>query len=95
MFRPRDDLDGSPAARSGRVPADDPNDCSVFAGGFTSIHDIAWHSFNDTPYAYDLAEDGALAIETGFEAGEFPPEVLLEVKANKRTELAEGQLSQP
>ena len=44
---------------------------------------------------YEIAEDGWLAFEAGFETGEFPPAVLLEVKGNKLRELVRGQLSQP
>ena len=36
-----------------------------------------------------------LAFEAGFETGEFPPAVLLQVSRHGRTELAKGQLSQP
>jgi hypothetical protein len=69
--------------------------CSLHASGFTSIHDIAFGN-GGRMYVYELAADGALAFEAGFEpGGVFPPAVLLEVKKNKRTELAAGQLSQP
>ena len=43
----------------------------------------------------ELAKDGVLAFEAGFETGEFPPAVLLKVGRHGRTELAAGQLSQP
>ena len=36
-----------------------------------------------------------LAFEAGFETGEFPPAVLLEIKGSQRRELAAGLLSQP
>ena len=43
----------------------------------------------------ELAKDGALAFEGGFETGEFPPAVLLKTSSHGRTELAAGQLSEP
>jgi hypothetical protein len=69
--------------------------CTVVEEGLTAIQDIAFDRETSTLYVYELAEDGTLAFEEGFETGEFPPAVLLEIKANKTTELAEGQLSQP
>ncbi|MGH2794301.1 MAG: ScyD/ScyE family protein [Actinomycetota bacterium] len=74
---------------------DPDDDCEVAWEGLTAIQDIFFHRQTSTLYVYELAEDGVLAFEAGFETGEFPPAVLLEVKANKTTELAEGQLSQP
>ena len=71
------------------------DDCSVEYEGFTSINDIYFSRGTGSLYVYELAKDGALAFEAGFESGEFPPAVLLEVKNNKTTELAEGKLSQP
>lgn len=70
-------------------------DCSVWKSGFTSIFDIAFNDRNGTLYVYEIAEDGWLAFESGFETGEFPPAVLLEVKGHKVRELVRGQLSQP
>ena len=70
-------------------------DCTVYAEGFTGIQDIAFNRSNGRLYVYELAEDGVLAFEAGFEAGEFPPAVLLKVKKHKRVELAAGALSQP
>ena len=46
-------------------------------------------------YVYELAKDGVLAFEAGFETGEFPPAVLLEVGKHGQRELAKGKLSQP
>jgi hypothetical protein len=76
------------------VDTPDP-DCSVYAEGFTAINDIAFNQRTGRLYVYELAADGVLAFEEGFESGDFPPAVLLKVKAHKRTELAAGQLSQP
>jgi hypothetical protein len=70
-------------------------DCSIAASGFTSIQDIAIDAWSNKLYVYELAADGALAFEEGFETGEFPPAVLLEVRGDHRRELAAGQLSQP
>ena len=70
-------------------------DCTVVEEGLTAIQDIAFDQETSTLYVYELAEEGMLAFEEGFETGEVPPAVLLEIKANKTTELAEGQLSQP
>ncbi len=55
---------------------------------------------NGRLFVLELAEDGVLAFEAGFETGEFPPAVLLEIRDvgrwNERAlQLAEGQLSQP
>ena len=76
------------------VDVKDPN-CSVWKSGFTSIFDIAFNPNNGTLYVYEIAEDGWLAFEEGFQTGEFPPAVLLKVKGKKQHELARGQLSQP
>jgi hypothetical protein len=70
-------------------------DCSVWKSGFTSIFDIAFNPHNGTLYVYEVAEDGWLAFEAGFETGDFPAAVLLEVKGGSRTELARSELSQP
>lgn len=70
-------------------------DCSVWKSGFTSIFDIAFNDRNGTLYVYEIAEDGWLAFESGFQTGEFPAAVLLEVKGHKVRELVRGQLSQP
>lgn len=73
--------------------------CSPYQSGFTAIQDIAFdargHGSQRALYVYELAADGVLAFEEGFETGNFPPAVLLEVKHGRRTELAAGQLSQP
>lgn len=71
------------------------DDCSVYLEGFTAIQDIAFDPNNGRLYVYELAEAGVLAFEEGFETGQFPPAVLWEVKRNRRTELAAGQLSEP
>jgi hypothetical protein len=71
--------------------------CRVYSEGYTAIQDIAFG--NNRLYVYELAAEGTLAFEAGFESGVFPPAVLLEVKSHRhherRTELAAGQLSQP
>lgn len=71
------------------------DDCETYAEGLTAINDITWHGPTSTLYVYELAEDGTIAFEAGFETGEFPPAVLLALKGDNVTELAEGQLSQP
>ncbi len=43
----------------------------------------------------ELAADGVLAFEAGFETGEFPDAVLLELRGSRTRELAAGQLSEP
>jgi hypothetical protein len=70
-------------------------DCKVWKSGFTSIFDIAFDKANGKLYVYEIAPGGWLTFEEGFVTGEFPPAVLLEVKGNKRREIAKGQLSQP
>ena len=72
----------------------DPN-CESAWDGLTSIQDIYWVGQTSTLYVYEFAEDGVGAFEAGFETGEFPPAVLLEITANKTTELAHGQLVAP
>ena len=70
----------------------------MYAKGFTAIQDIAFGKHDkgkSTLYVYELAKDGVLAFEEGFETGEFPPAVLLEVAKHGRRELAKGKLSQP
>jgi hypothetical protein len=69
-------------------------DCKVWKSGFTSIFDMAFRK-NGALLVYEIAEHGWLAFEEGFATGDFPPAVLLEVKGNKRREIARGQLSQP
>jgi hypothetical protein len=73
--------------------------CRVFSDGYTAIQDIAFNKWGNKLYVYELAAEGTLAFEAGFETGEFPPAVLLEVKRSwhheTRTELVAGQLSQP
>ena len=76
------------------VAGSDPG-CSMYAEGFTAIHDIAFDARRGKLYVYELAEDGVLAFEAGFETGEFPPAVLLSVRGDKRREIAAGLLSQP
>jgi hypothetical protein len=97
-FRPgsshvwRVDPDANGAWCSVRTPEPD---CTVYASGLTAIEDIAFNEHTGKLYVYELAADGVLAYEEGFETGDFPPAVLLEGKAHKWTELAAGQLSQP
>jgi hypothetical protein len=70
-------------------------DCRVYAKGLTAIQDITFNPHSGKLYVYELAKDGVLAFEAGFETGAFPPAVLLEVSGHWRRELAKGQLSQP
>jgi len=76
------------------VNTPDPR-CTIAWSGLTAIQDIYFDTQTSTLYVYELAKDGVGAFEAGFETGDFPPAVLLEVKKNKTTELAAGQLSQP
>ncbi|MGH2637273.1 MAG: ScyD/ScyE family protein [Actinomycetota bacterium] len=76
------------------VDGSDPG-CSMYAEGFTAVVDIAFDARRGKLYVYELAEDGVLAFEAGFETGEFPPAVLLSVRGDKRREIAAGLLSQP
>jgi hypothetical protein len=69
--------------------------CKVYARGLTAIQDIAFGPKDHKLYVLELAKDGVLAFEAGFETGEFPPAVLLKVSRHGRTELAKGKLSQP
>jgi hypothetical protein len=71
-------------------------DCSVYLTGFTAIQDMDFNLNNGKLYVYELAAEGVLAFEAGFETGEWPDAVLLLVSKNgSRRELAAGQLSQP
>lgn len=80
-----------PATPRGARPA-----CAEYASGFTAIADLAVDVWTKKLYVYQLAADGVLAFEGGFETGEFPPAVLTEVRPNgQRRELAAGQLFQP
>lgn len=69
--------------------------CKVHARGLTAIQDIAFGPKDHKLYVLELAKDGVLAFEAGFETGQFPPAVLLKVSRHGRTELAKGELSQP
>jgi hypothetical protein len=69
--------------------------CARIRGRFTAIQDIAFNQRTSTLYVYQLAADGVLAFEAGFESGEFPPAVLLRVRGGERTRLAVRRLSQP
>jgi hypothetical protein len=97
-FRPgsshvwRVDPDENGAWCSVRTPE---SDCTVYASGLTAINDIDFNQHTGKLYVYELAAGGVLPFEEGFETGDFPPAVLLEVKKHKRTELAAGALSQP
>jgi hypothetical protein len=75
------------------VTSPDPA-CTVHADGLTAIQDIALGA-GSRLYVYELAADGVLAFEAGFETGEFPPAVLLELRGRHRREMAAGELSQP
>ena len=68
--------------------------CTLFAEGFTAIQDVAVDP-RGRLYVYQLAADGVLAFEEGFETGVFPPAVLLRDNGTNRVELAAGQLSEP
>lgn len=78
------------------VNTPDP-DCDIAWSGFTGIQDIAYERRTGTLYVLELSKGGVLAFENeeNFESGNFPPAVLIEVKKNKRTELAAGKLSEP
>ena len=67
--------------------------CKMYAQGLTAIQDIAFSPRDHKLYVLELAKDGVLAFEAGFETGEFPPAVLLKVSRHGRTEVARGQLS--
>jgi hypothetical protein len=90
VWRVDPDLEGAWCS----VDNPDP-DCTVYAEGFTAINDMSFNLHNGALYVYELAADGVLAYEEGFQTGDFPPAVLLQVKGHKQTELAAGQLSQP
>ena len=77
-----------------RTVVPDPS-CTVYRDGFTGIQDIAFNRSNGRLFVYELAADGVLAFEAGFETGEFPPAALLKVKKHKTTALAAGLLSEP
>ncbi|MFY9586050.1 MAG: ScyD/ScyE family protein [Actinomycetota bacterium] len=86
----------NPDADGALCSAETPDpDCKIAYEGFTAIQDIYFLRQTATLYVYELARDGVLAFEAGFESGDFPPAVLLEVKKNKTTELAKGKLSEP
>jgi hypothetical protein len=97
-FRPgssriwRIDPDADGALCSATAAADD---CRTHSRGLTAIQDIAIDRGTGKLYVYELAEDGVLAFEAGFETGEFPPAVLLEISRHHRREIARGSLSQP
>lgn len=69
--------------------------CRVAHDDLTAIQDIAVDPWTRSVYVYELAAEGTLAFEGGFETGDFPPAVLLEIRGGHRRELAAGQLSQP
>jgi hypothetical protein len=81
--------------------ADPQPGCAVYASGFTAIQDIAFNPHNGRLFVYELAEDGVLAFEEGFDengnpVGPFPSAVMLKIgPGGKQTELAKGQLSEP
>lgn len=76
--------------------ADAPSaSCRVVQEDLTAIQDLTVDPITGKMYVYELAADGTLAFEAGFETGEFPPAVLLEISGSRRRELAAGQLSQP
>ena len=69
--------------------------CRPWKGGFTAIFDMAFNPWTGRLYVYELAKDGFTAFEAGFETGDFPDAVLLQVSRHGRRELAKGELSQP
>lgn len=69
--------------------------CEIALDDLTAIQDLAIDPVTGRFYVYELAADGTLAFEGGFETGVFPPAVLLEIKGSQRRELAAGQLSEP
>ena len=85
------DPDAEEAVCDKGVP--DPG-CQLFASGYTAIQDVAV-DHQGRLYVYQLAADGVLAFEEGFETGVFPSAVLLRIKGSQRVELAAGQLSEP
>lgn len=97
-FRPgsskvwRIDPDAEGAWCSVRTP--DPA-CTVYRDELTAIQDIAFSPTSGRLFVYELARDGVLAFEEGFDTGEFPPAVLLVVEKHRRHELAKGHLSEP
>jgi hypothetical protein len=87
-----------PGAQEALCSVNTPDrDCRVFSDGYTAIQDITFG--NGRLYVYELAADGVLAFEAGFETGEFPPAVLLEVKSRRhhesRSELAAARSRSP
>ena len=70
--------------------------CTVYRKKLTAIQDIDFNLKNGRLYVYELAKHGVLAFEAGFETGDFPPAVLLQLskaggKKERRHELAAGQ----
>jgi hypothetical protein len=80
---------------------DEPEDeCTTYKKKLTAIQDIDFNLKSGRLYVYELAADGVLAFEAGFETGDFPPAVLIEIGKTpqgkmRRRELAAGQLSEP
>ncbi len=70
--------------------------CASAMSGFTGIQDLDVDLRTGDTYVYQLAAEGVLAFEAGFESGQFPSAVLEKVsRRGARTELAAGKLSQP
>lgn len=86
-----------PDAEDAWCSVTDPSaDCTMHLDGLTAIQDIAFSHNTGRLYVYELAADGVFAFEAGFETGEFPAAVLLEVHPNGTwKELAAGALSEP
>lgn len=88
-----------PDAEGAWCSVNDPSDeCTVYKNGLTAIQDIDFNLKNGRLYVYELAAGGVLAFEAGFETGDFPPAVLLQISGRgkeRRRELAAGELSQP
>jgi hypothetical protein len=86
----------NPDARDAQCrPFHPTRNCTAFAHDLTAIQDIAFSKDNGKLYVYQLASD-VLSFEAGFEpGGVFPPAILLELKNNRRHQLARGELSQP
>ena len=73
--------------------------CTVYVSGLTAIQDIAFDHRRGRLYSLQLAKDGVLAFEAGFETGEFPAAQLIEIRRlGRRTEQRKdlgGGLSEP
>lgn len=87
----------APDAHNVRCSVNHPQSgCTTYVKRLTAIQDIDINQNNNRLYVYELASAGVLAFEAGFETGDFPPAVLVQIRPNKdRRRLAVGELSQP